>query len=276
MENNEEAEEVTVDLNDLGLTNIEFQEYKTENAELAETLKQIDEEDYEEYLIEFLEESDDIVLNETLDYIDKEIEDNEQIIFDDELIDEYIIDEDNSIIITPTDIYVDSFDESEEFDVTDPEEIKEFEQATGDTKSENKLAVFFRQLSLSPTTVNASSKTKKKTATHSRTYYAKALGQKVITVGIGAEFTYNGKKVTARTTEKYTKTHWGSLGTWQLKDKKNAVQKPSSTRRIVYQEATFAQGITVKGNGLVLQTRYLRANVESDQNGKIKKSSVSK
>ncbi len=54
----------------------------------------------------------------------------------------------------------------------------------------------------------------------------------VLTVGIEAEFTYNGSKVTASRTHNYTKTHLGSLGTWKIKNKKSGVQKPSNKRRI--------------------------------------------
>lgn len=56
------------------------------------------------------------------------------------------------------------------------------------------MAIIRQECFFKPVTVSTNSKTKRKSATHSRTYYAKALGQKMLTVEIGAEFTYNGKK----------------------------------------------------------------------------------
>lgn len=59
-------------------------------------------------------------------------------------------------------------------------------------------------------------------------------------------------------------------------DKKSEVQKPSSSRRVVYQEGTAIMGLTVKGHGLRLQERYLRVNVECNAEGMIKKDSILK
>ncbi|TCI24806.1 hypothetical protein EVJ30_14335 [Exiguobacterium sp. SH5S13] len=57
-------------------------------------------------------------------------------------------------------------------------------------------------------------------------------------------------------------------------DKKSEVQKPSSSRRIAYQEGTAIIGITFKGHGLKLQERYLRVNVECNAKGTITKNSI--
>lgn len=270
---NDETVDVTAE--DIGVTTQEINEYVEQNKELVEALEVADEEEYEEFIVEFMENSENVLLDNTLEYVEDSFDINEEVIYDETLIDEYEIADNILITFTPTEIFVDSFSESEEEIVTDLEELKEFEQASDEYVIENKFINFFKN-TFSVPTVNANRSTRRKTATHSRTYYAQALGQKVITVGIGAEFTYNGTTVTARTTQNYTKTHWGSLGTWQLKSKSNGVQKPSKSRRIAYQDATFVQGVTVKGKGLVFQSRYLRANIESNQHGRITKTSVSR
>ena len=191
-----------------------------------------------------------------LEYVEDSFDINAEVIYDETLIDEYEITDNILITFTTTEIFVDSFSESEEEIVTNLEELKEFEQASDEYARENKFITFLKN-TFSVPMVNASGSTRRKTATHSKTYYAKALGQKVITVGIGAEFTYNGTTVTARTTENYTKTHCKS-------------------RRIAYQDATFVQGLTIEGNGFVFQSRYLRANIESNQHGRISRTSISR
>lgn len=262
--------------NDLDLTSNDIAKYKEENIELFESLKTADEEEYDEFVEEFLEKSADIGLVETLDYIDDIANDDSEIVFENNLMDEYVIDEDTILTITPTEVFLDLFEESEEIIVTDTQDLEEFDELTKNNGITDKLVSFYHDSFLSPLSVSAAAVTKRKTASHSRTYYARIAGQKVVSVGIGSEFTYNGTKVTARTTQNYTKIHVGALGTWQLKSKKNGIQTPSTKRRIAYQEATFVQGLTVKGNGLAVQSRYLRANVESNQNGVITKSSVSR
>lgn len=96
----------------------------------------------------------------------------------------------------------------------------------------------------------------------------------MFTAGIGAKFTYNGAKVTAQTTENYVKVNGISGVVWSVHDKKNGVQKPSIKKRVVYQQATAKSGLTIKGNGLVVEETYIRVNLECNHLGKVSKSSV--
>lgn len=260
-----------VGLEELNITEVELKQTGQNEKELILELKNTNEEAYDEVITEFMNETTNPIVDSALEYFEGEIE-NSNIVYDDSLITEYNIDDDTSVIFTPTDIILDVLEVSDEEFVTDPEALKEFEDEHKVEKNIFSKAISFI---FSGNTVQAAS-TRMKTATHTRVYYAQALGQKVLSVGIGAEFTYNGSTVTARTTENWTKKHWGSLATWQLRGSKNGMQKPNSKRRIAFQEATFAQGITVKGNGLVFQTRYLRANVEGTASGSIYKTSSSR
>lgn len=80
--------------------------------------------------------------------------------------------------------------------------------------------------------------------------------------------------MTAQTTENYVKVNGISGIVWSVHDKKNAVQKPSTKKRVVYQQATVKSGIMYKGNGLVVEEKYIRVNVEYNHLGKVSKSSV--
>ncbi|MFJ7849939.1 hypothetical protein ACIQXR_13920 [Peribacillus sp. NPDC097224] len=121
----------------------------------------------------------------------------------------------------------------------------------------------------------ATSKKKIKNASHSRSIYDTAIKSlKLVTAYIGAEFTYDGKKVTARRTGNYMKTENVAGILIDVVEKKSAIQKPSSSRRIAYQEGSAILGFTVKGHGLKLQEKYLRVNVESNAKGKITKNSI--
>ncbi|UTR13201.1 hypothetical protein MM221_11105 [Salipaludibacillus sp. LMS25] len=93
---------------------------------------------------------------------------------------------------------------------------------------------------------------------------------KLVTAYVSCEFTYNGSKVTARRTGNYMKAHIPLIDTYE---KKSAVQKPSSKRRIAYQEGYATFGATYKGNGIKFQARYLRVELECNEKGKIKKTS---
>ncbi|MDY0407078.1 hypothetical protein P5G51_018630 [Virgibacillus sp. 179-BFC.A HS] len=116
----------------------------------------------------------------------------------------------------------------------------------------------------------AASKTK--SASHSRTKYS-WYGTKLFTAKIAAKFTYNGSKVTAYRTENYIKRHFDG-GIWSVYDKHSAIQKPSTKKRVAYQDGTASWGLSIKGVGLVFDETYIRVNVECNQNGKISKSSV--
>lgn len=121
----------------------------------------------------------------------------------------------------------------------------------------------------------AATSKKIKNASHSRSIYDTAVKSlKLVTAYIGAEFTYDGKKVTARRTGNYMKTNHVAGILIDIVEKKSAVQKPSSSRRIAYQEGSAILGFTIKGHGLKLQEKYLRVNVESNAKGTITKSSI--
>lgn len=93
-------------------------------------------------------------------------------------------------------------------------------------------------------------------------------------INCSAKFTYNGAKVTAQTTENYVKVNGISGVVWSVHNKKNGVQKPSIKKRVVYQQATAKSGLTIKGNGLVVEETYIRVNLECNHLGKVSKSSV--
>lgn len=123
--------------------------------------------------------------------------------------------------------------------------------------------------------VQAAGTSKIKNASNSRSIYdARATSWKLVTAYISTEFTYNGTTVTARRTGNYMKTENGGGVLIDIVDKKSEVQKPSSSRRIAYQEGTAILGLTVKGHGLKLQERYLRVNVECNAKGTITKNSI--
>lgn len=123
--------------------------------------------------------------------------------------------------------------------------------------------------------VEAAKKNKRKKASHSRNIYDSMFKKfKIVTAYIGAEFTYNGSKVTARRTGNYMKTVNGSGYAISINSKKSAIQKPSKSRRIAYQSGMATLGIKIKGNKIKFQEKYLRVNVESNAKGKISKSSM--
>lgn len=265
-----------IGIQDLDVSKQDLRIAEKEEIELVTDLKSADTEDYDDIIQDFMDESDTSLPSSAEDYINESNVESD-IIYDETLTNEYEINDDKLVTITPTEVYVETIEASEEAIVTDSEEIADFEEEASEQVEEEKnyISKVLDKI-FSGDKVSAAAKTKRRTVTHTVTYYARLLGQKVVTVGIGAEFTYNGSKVTARTTEHYTKTHFGSLGVWQLKSSKNGVQTPSNKRRVAYQEATFVEGITVKGNGLVFQSRYLRASIDCNQNGVYSRTSVSR
>lgn len=270
------TEVVEINIQDLNVSKQDLKAAEKEENELVTELKDASSEDYDTIVDDFMEESDTALPSIAENYLNEnDIEDD--FTYDETLINEYKIDENNLVTITPTEIYLETIEASEEEVVTDQKEIEKFEEESAKQAEEEKSYISqILDKIFSGDVVQAAAKTNRRTATHTATYYARLLGQKVVTVGIGAEFTYNGSTVTARTTEHYTKTHWGSLGVWQLKSSKNGVQTPSKSRRIAYQEANFVEGITYKGNGLSFQSRYLRASLDCNQNGVYSRVTVSR
>ncbi|MBA3927082.1 hypothetical protein [Listeria rustica] len=187
-----------------------------------------------------------------------------------EFIDTYTINDEIQLVVTDTEVMLDSTEVSNESDATPEEQKLLREEESNETiissiKEFGETVIFGQK-------VHAASKTV--SARHTRTGYAKYSGNKLYTAGIGAKFTYNGTKVTAQTTENYVKVNGISGVVWSVHDKKNDVQKPSSKRRVVYQQATVKSGIMYKGNGLVVEEKYIRVNVECNHLGKVSKSSV--
>lgn len=171
------------------------------------------------------------------------------------------INENLSVTFDDNFIIVDEFEVSEEREVDEDTDFNLF------TFAEN---LFFSK-------AYAASKDKIKTASHSRSIYdTTAKSMKLVTAYIAAEFTYNGSKVTARRTGNYMKTENFSGVLISVHGQKSAVQKPSTSRRVAYQEGTATLGFTYKGHGLKFQEKYLRVNVESDAKGNITRNSTLK
>lgn len=116
---------------------------------------------------------------------------------------------------------------------------------------------FIQNIFSSP--VQAAGTNKIKNASNSRSIYdARATSWKLVTAYISAEFTYNGTTVTARRTGNY------------MKSKNQAVREESHTKK-----GQQLWGSLLK-DGLRLQERYLRVNVECNAKGMIKKDSILK
>ncbi|MST80073.1 hypothetical protein FYJ61_06305 [Lactobacillus equicursoris] len=98
----------------------------------------------------------------------------------------------------------------------------------------------------------------------------------LVTAHIAATFNYNPSKgtCTARRTSNYMK-----LGSFtpvlSVINTHSAVQKPSKSRRIAYQDGTISGKVTVFGASLGKEN-YLRVNVECNSHGTIKKSHLFK
>lgn len=266
---------IEIGIQDLELSKQELTLSEQEEMELVSELKDSSLTDYEDIVEDFMKESDNTLSSVVEEYV-QESDINDEIVYDNTLINEYDIDNNNSIIVTPTEIIIENIDQSEEVVLTEQSEIEKFEEEVEDKNAEeetNYISLIIDKI-FSGEEVSAAATVKRTNLAHTATYFARLAGQKIVTVGISAEFTYNGSTVTARTTSNYTKIHVGAGGLWQLKSSKNGVQKPSNKRRIVFQEGTFNQGLTYKGNGLVAQSKYLRVNVECSSTGKVFASST--
>ncbi|TYU85510.1 hypothetical protein FZX01_12635 [Listeria monocytogenes] len=228
-------------------------------------------ENVKEIVVEYLESENNVVGNK-LQEEELNPEDAVLVTNSGEALDnEYKIDDETSISFNGAGVEVVQVEESEERDATGAEDANLIEEETNEDlfssiSNNMKSFVFGKEV------LAASSKTK--SASHSRTAYS-WLGPKLFTAKIAAKFTYNGSKVTAQTTENYIKKSFTG-GLWSCYDKKNDVQKPSSKKRVVYQQGMCSWGLAVKGYGWTVQEKYVRVNVECNQNGTISKSSVLK
>lgn len=244
---------------ELNLTKKEIKEELAYQKQLVEELKSAD--DNEEKIVkEYLEDNDNAIANK--------IGNSEE---SPEFIDIYIINDETQLVFTDTEVMLDTTEMSNENEATSEEEelLREKdsnESVISSIKEFGETVIFGQKVHA------AASKTV--SARHTRTVYAKISGNKLFTAGIGAKFTYNGAKVTAQTTENYVKVNGISGVAWSVHNKKNGVQKPSTKKRVVYQQATAKSGITYKGNGLVVEEKYIRVNLECNHLGKVSKSSV--
>ncbi|WP_321282965.1 hypothetical protein [Exiguobacterium profundum] len=237
-----EREEIITDITKQVQTN-----HTSLDEVVAESLKKTQQHTLIEGLNEELEminlPTSNVTLDTNLDTETYEINDNLSVTFDDNF------------------IIVDEWNESDEIESEEDVEPNFFS--------------FIQNIFSSP--VQAAGTSKIKNASNSRSIYdARATSWKLVTAYISAEFTYNGTTVTARRTGSYMKTENGGGALIDIVDKKSEVQKPSSSRRVAYQEGTAIMGLTVKGHGLRLQERYLRVNVECNAKGMIKKDSILK
>lgn len=245
----------------------EKNEIQEEETSLIESLKTADKSEYEGVITDFVNNNNDTVA----EVVEENIADNPVytetpiVEFSDEMVESYEIDPETSVTFTPTDVYLEKVDVSDEISVDE-------ENMTEDSLEIPVAKSIKNYLFGEP--AYAAYKARRKTATHTRTKYGKVSGVRVYSAVIGAEFTYNGAKVTARTTKQYITNHNGSGIVVKIKSQKNGVQAPSKTRRIAYKEANMIHGITYKGHGIIWKTDYIRVNVECNQHGTIKKSST--
>lgn len=247
--------------------NSEINEVQEEEKELIDSLKSNDKSDYEELISDFVNSNNDAVA-ETVEenIIDTSAPEETPIVdFSDDVVENYEIDPETSVTITPTDIYLETLDVSNEVPVE--EEISTEDSLEIPVAKSIKNYLFGEP-------AYAAYKARRKTATHTRTKYGKVSGVRVYSAVIGAEFTYNGAKVTGRTTKQYISNHNASGVIVKIRSQKNGMQAPSKTRRIAYKEANMTHGMTYKGQGIVWKTDYIRVNVECNKNGSIKKSST--
>ncbi|HAC0715883.1 TPA_asm: hypothetical protein GYZ54_15350 [Listeria monocytogenes] len=269
-----QAEELTKDLEDkvevLELSGKELKEQLKNEKELISDAKS-NPENTEKIVEEYLE-SDDNIVGAKLEDEDVNPEDAVLVTNDGEVLEnEYKVDNDTSISFNGAGVEVVQLEESKEREATGSEEANLLEEET-DENLFSSISESVKSFVFGKEVLAASSKTK--SASHSRTAYS-WLGPKLFTAKIAAKFTYNGSKVTAQTTENYIKKSFTG-GMWSCYDKKNGVQKPSSKKRVVYQQGMCSWGLAVKGYGWTVQEKYVRVNVECNQNGTISKSSVLK
>ncbi|MBC6316459.1 hypothetical protein [Listeria grandensis] len=245
---------------ELNLTNKEIKEELTYQKELVEELKSAD--GNEETIVQsYLANNDNAIAENQGRIGDSDVP---------EFIDIYTINDDTQLVVTDTEVTLEVTEIADERGAT-TEEQELLKKEDTDTNLVSSIKKFGETVIFGKK-VHAASKTV--SARHTRTGYDKISGNKLYTAGIGAKFTYNGEKVTAQTTENYVKVNGVSGIVWSVHDKKNDVQKPSSKRRVVYQQATVKSGIMYKGNGLVVEEKYIRVNVECNHLGKVSKSSV--
>ncbi|EAF2050123.1 hypothetical protein CKY40_00460 [Listeria monocytogenes] len=223
---------------ELNLTKKEIKEELAYQKQLVEKLRNAD--DNEEKIVkEYLADNDNAIANKIGNSEDST-----------EFIDTYIINDETQLIFTDTEVMLDTTEMSNENEATSEEE-KLLREEDSNESIISSIKEFGETVLFGQKVYAAASKTV--SARHTRTVYA---------------------KVTAQTTENYVKVNGISGVVWSVHNKKNGVQKPSIKKRVVYQQATAKSGLTYKGNGLVVEEKYIRVNLECNHLGKVSKSSV--
>ncbi|HHP8973261.1 TPA: hypothetical protein ACSJPS_002770 [Listeria monocytogenes] len=261
----------TVKVEVVELSNKEVKEQVKNEKEMVSEA-QINPEKTEEIVEEYLKSKENVV-GTKLEDENMNLEDVVVVVNDGEALNnEYKVNDDTSISFNGTSVEVVQVEESDEREATGAEEVNLIEESETNENLFSAITKNVKTFVFGKEVIAASSKTK--SASHSKTAYS-WLGPKLFTAKIAAKFTYNGSTVTAQTTENYIKKSFVG-GMWSCYDKKNGVQKPSSKKRTVYQQGMCSWGLAVKGYGWTVQEKYVRVNVECNQNGTISKSSIFK
>jgi len=246
------------------LTSTDISTQEKYETTLVDELKDIKPNEYDEFIEDYTSKHDSKIV---VKLEDKGIQENDNLnvlINNKEFKNEYKIDDNSIIEFNSNGIILDSLEESPEKEATEP--IND-EENTAFTKIKDKVVN-----TLFGESVAAASSTKTKSASNSRIAYS-VYGTKLFEAKIGADFTYDGTKVTAQRTINYIKKYFDG-GLWSVYDKESAVQKPSDKKRVAYQSGTASWGLSVYGVGIVIQERYIRVNVACDEKGNITKSSI--
>jgi len=247
----------------VNLNNSELKDLEKYRNDVVSTLKDLsDEKTYSENLTDAIDSSEDVVAQKVHD-VSSVNSSSDLTLITNAPVETYPIDENSTVTFDNKSVIVNEWGESEERLATEEEESA-FDEETDDETMISMIKNF-----VSPQVHAASTHTK--TAHNSYTFSDSIFsGWKPVTMYIEAEFTYNGTKVTARRTNNYFKVT-GFAPLTSIHEKKSAVQKPSSKRRIAYQSGVIHLGVSAGGNHLNYQELYGRVNVESNQNGVIKR-----
>jgi len=256
------------------LTITPIQAFATEDETIQINLSPVEEvkqRQFEENLVSVLKKSKnkeeqletymDSHTNEIQEKIEKEDNDDRDSLLVETDTHTYPLDENSKIIFSNQGIILDEFQEGDDRPATLLEE-ETLEQNT----TENRLSFFnsLKEAFLGKTAYAASAKTKY--AHNERTLYS-FFGTKVATASIGANFTYDGKKVTARITHHYIKRNFDGFA-YSIYDKSSGVDTSNSKKRTAFQEGIVSYGLAVNGVGLTFEETFLRVNVHGDYKGR--------
>lgn len=239
--------------------------------------EEIKQEQFEKSLVKVLQNSEDkeITLENYMDEHSNVIQKKIQHIDTDEsnLLDietnnaSYTIDENSKITFSNQGIILEDLEESKERTATLAEEDKLEENP------ETTLTSFLNNMKetiMGKSVYAAASKTK---YVHKEKTLYSFFGTKVATASIGANFTYNGKKVTGSITHHYIKRNFDGFA-YSIYDKASGINTSSSKKSSAFQEGIVSYGLAVNGVGLTFEETFLRVNVYCDNNGHTDTNSV--